>query len=287
VENVESRRSELEDVFAIVWNGKWIIAAVTFAVTLGVAVLAWTAPEKYEATVLASPASEEQRRSLGGLGGIASQFGGIAALAGISLNQSSEKSEVIALLQSRILSRRYIEENDLLPVLFAKQWDARGKRWVGVEAEDAPTPWIGTEYFRTHVLEVTENAKTGLVSVSVTWTDPEVAARWANDLVRRANEYLRTQTIDRSERHIAYLEAQATATDVAAVRTAIYALLENEIKTVMLAKGTEEYALKVIDPATPPEIRSSPKRRIWVSVGFLAGLSISLVIVFLRRARQG
>lgn len=52
----------------------------------------------------------------------------------------------------------------------------------------------------------------------------------------------------------------------------------------MLAKGIDEYASKVIDPAVAPERKSSPKLRIWVALGFLTGLFASVLIVFFRKA---
>jgi len=48
--------------------------------------------------------------------------------------------------------------------------------------------------------------KTGLVTLSITWNDPNIAAKWANGLVRMANDYLRDQAIEESERNIAYLD---------------------------------------------------------------------------------
>jgi LPS O-antigen subunit length determinant protein (WzzB/FepE family) len=110
------------------------------------------------------------------------------------------------------------------------------------------------------------------------------AAQWANDLVKVTNDYLRAKAIEKSERHIEYLKQQAAATDIAQLRSAIYSVLESEIKNAMLARGNDEYALKVIDPATVPERRSSPKRAVWVSVGFVSGLFLAIAFVFFRRS---
>jgi uncharacterized protein involved in exopolysaccharide biosynthesis len=52
----------------------------------------------------------------------------------------------------------------------------------------------------------------------------------------------------------------------------------------MLARGTDEYALKILDPAVAPEIPSAPKRTIWVIVGFVTGLFISIFIVLARES---
>jgi uncharacterized protein involved in exopolysaccharide biosynthesis len=52
----------------------------------------------------------------------------------------------------------------------------------------------------------------------------------------------------------------------------------------MLARGNEEFAFKVIDPATPPKLRDSPKRAVISMVATLAGGFLGLLAVFLRKA---
>jgi uncharacterized protein involved in exopolysaccharide biosynthesis len=144
--------------------------------------------------------------------------------------------------------------------------------------------WKANRLFSKKIRTVTEDRKTGMVTLTIEWTDPVVAAKWANDLVRLTNDYLRDKAIRESEQHIAYLNREAANTDVAEVRAAIYKVLESEIKNVMLAKGPGEYALKVIDPATPPEKKSGPTRSLWVLGGFLGGLVMAFTALFLREA---
>jgi hypothetical protein len=52
---------------------------------------------------------------------------------------------------------------------------------------------------------------------------------------------------------------------------------QNEINKVMLARGSREYALKVVDPAFTPELPSSPKLSLWLLLdlfdGFFSALS--------------
>jgi uncharacterized protein involved in exopolysaccharide biosynthesis len=60
--------------------------------------------------------------------------------------------------------------------------------------------------------------------------------------------------------------------------------LQNEISKMMLARGNDEYALKVIDPATPPERPSSPVPLYWTLGAFFATLGLCLMAAFLRAA---
>lgn len=275
--------TSLSGLLDIVWRGKWIIIVITGLFTVATGIAALLMPKKYTAVTMVSPVTNDQRGS-GGLGSLASQFGGsLTSLTGISLGANADRYETIGVLQSGVLTERYIREHQLLPVLYADLWDPEKKTWQVDDSDEVPTVWLANQLFRARVIGVTDNAKTGLVTLTVTWTDAESAATWANGVVRLTNDYLRGQAIEKSERHIQYLTEQAAKTDIAQVRTAIYSVMESEIKSIMMAKGTDEYALKVIDPAVAPERKSSPKSLIWVIVGFLGGAFVSIAIVLFRR----
>ena len=55
--------------------------------------------------------------------------------------------------------------------------------------EDEPTEQKAIKSFKS-ILSVDEDKKSGLISLSISWKDPEVAAQWANDLVKQLNEQL-------------------------------------------------------------------------------------------------
>jgi uncharacterized protein involved in exopolysaccharide biosynthesis len=180
-------------------------------------------------------------------------------------------------LQSEALTERYIQENDLLPILFPNKWDAAHKRWI----RDTPTLQEAFALFEK-IRTVSEDKKTGLVRVTIIWTDRLIVAKWANDLVSITNESLRDRAIRESQRHIAYLNEQLANTDQAPIRMAINGVLESEIKSAMFAKGTDEYALKVLDPAVIPNKKSGPKRALWVLGGALLGMLAALAALYLR-----
>ncbi len=273
----------LVELFMIFWRGKWLIAAVAVVTTLIVGTVAFMLPRKYEAVVLMSPASSNSQQ-VGGLSSILSQYSGIASLAGISLSGDDRKTESLALLQSTALTERYIRENNLLPVLYAKQWDPVQKAWKLEGDAKAPTYWQATERFKKDIRSVSQERKTGLVTLTVTWTDPVIAAEWANGLVQMTNEYSRSKAIQESERNIAFLNEQAAKSNVIEARRAIFSVLESEINKAMLARGNPEFALKVIDPAVAPERPTSPQRKLWVVAGFMAGVLLGSLIVLIRHS---
>lgn len=275
----------LRELFDVLWRGKLLILSITAAFTLIAAVAAWVTPKSYKASVVISPVSDTSSSQFGsGLSSLTSQFGGLASLAGISIGGDSKKSESLAVLQSEALTENYIQANHLMQVLYEDKWDPVEKKWRVSDPDKVPTLWKANDYFKKRVRAVTTDTKTGLVTLTITWKDPKLAASWANELVQVTNEYLRTKAINQSERNIIYLNEEAAKTDAVGVKEAIYSILQTEINKQMLARGSDEYAFKVIDPAVPPERAASPKKLIWILVGMFAGLFLSAFVVLIRSA---
>lgn len=274
---------KLKSLSELISRDRKLIYIVVLVCGIIAGVFAIFSEKEYKATVQVSVVTNDQK---GAVGGMMSQFGELASLAGVSVGGESEKFEAIALLQSHILTERFIQQNDLLPILFWKLWDAKNKRWMTKDPKGIPTLWKGDAQFRK-IRSVVQDPKTGLVTVSITWRDPVLAAEWANGLVKMTNEQTRDRAIRESERNIAYLRDQATKTALVPVQMALSNLMENEYKQAMMAGGNEEYALKVIDPAIPPETPSSLRRSFIVLIGLGGGLFISVLFVFARASWRG
>ncbi len=275
---------KLKSLAEIVSRDRKLILIVTAIFGVVALVGAIFSEKQYKSTIQFSVVTNQQHG--GGAGGMMSQFGALASLAGVSIGGDSEKFEAIALLQSRYLTEMFIEQNDLLPVLYPKSWDAKAGRWINSDPKKIPTLWKAEVQFRK-LRTVVQDPKTGLVTLSITWRDPVLAAKWANGLVALTNKLSRDRAIRDSERNIAYLRDQATKTQLVPVQTALSTLLENEYKQSMLAGGNEEYALKVIDPGAVPELPSSIRRAFVVLGGLLGGLFLGLLFVFVRSSWRG
>lgn len=271
----------LREIARMLGRSKWLVSGLSLGCAIAAGVLAFNTPNKYDANLLLSPVTSNT--TAGRLANSASQIGGLASLIGVNIGNDSNKAESIAFLQSEALTEQFIRKNDLLPVLYADRWSAAQKKWTVTDPAKVPTLWKANLKFQG-IRTVLEDKKSGLVKLTISWTDPVVAARWANDLVKLANDTLRLRAINESQQHISYLNTEVANTDLAPIRTAIYSVLESEIKNVMMARGPGDYALKVIDPAVAPEIKSGPKRSLWVLGGAVAGFLIAIAILFMRAA---
>ena len=278
----------IKEVLRIIWGGRRLVLSSSLACCVVAAFAAFAIPKTYTAASVISPVTTTSSSggggAIGGLSSIASQFGGLASLAGVSVPGDSKEYESLAVLQSEALTESYISSNNLLPILFESRWDSVKNEWKDENPNKRPTLWKGNQFFKKNVRSVSTDSKSGLVTVSIKWKDPKTAARWVNDLIRLANESLRDKAIREAENNMSYLNEQAQKTDIVVVRQGIYSLLEDEINKAMMAKGTEEFALKVIDPATPPELPTSPKPVTWVLTGLFAGIFLSSIVLLGRYA---
>ncbi|MBM4232322.1 MAG: hypothetical protein FJ184_16610 [Gammaproteobacteria bacterium] len=256
---------DLWELWETIWSGRWLVVVIAGLFTLSGTTYALLSPEVYRAEVVLAPA--ENRK-----GGAVAQFGGLAGLAGISLPGAGE-SEPIAVLKSKDFARAFITDLNLIPEL-SGDGDLVGDK---TDIRDAVAAFDG-------VRSVTEDKKTGLVIVSIRWKDPDTAAEWANALVKHLNDRLRSQAQAESERNVAFLQREIAATSVVSLQQSMGRVLEGEMQKLMLARGNDEFAFKVIDRAVPPKQREAPKRTMIALVSMLAGGFLGIFAVFLRKA---
>jgi uncharacterized protein involved in exopolysaccharide biosynthesis len=267
-------------LWRIVWQSRWLIAAVTaLTVTLALA-YAFTAKEWFTAEALLIPAAPDSSQ-----GGLSGQLGGLAglasSLAGISLG-SADSTEPLALLKSPGFTRDFIEEHGLLTVLFADKWDATRGAWKSPsKAKDIHD---AVKYFDEDVRRIKEDKKTGLVTVTIEWTDRNVAADWANLLVKDLNDRMRQRSLTEAEANLDYLKRELSAANVVTLQQSIGRLLETELQKVMMARGKAEFAFRVVDSAAAPKWRSSPKRKQVAVLATAFGIMLGVVLAFLRNA---
>ena len=242
---------------ARLWAKRLPIALVSLAFGVSGAVYSLAVDEIYRAQIVVSPVT--QKSLPGGLG----QLGNLAALAGISVGATSS-SESIATLKSQELSREFIETQKLISVLspaglFEKDKDIR----------DA------VRTFEEKVFAVAEDKRTGLVTITIDWNDPNEAARWANELVRLANQRIRARALVESQRNVEYLKAEIGSTVISSLQQSVGQVLQTEMQKLMLAQGNEQFAFKVIDAATAPKQRHSPRRSLITVLACIAGFLFS------------
>jgi len=283
----EEDEIDLLEYWHVIWKRKKMILSVSFAAVLLAVVYSLTLTNIYRAEVLLAPVGGEENKQSGlsaALGGL----GGLASMADISLGGSST-AENLAVLKSREFIWKFVKDNKLTPILFADAWDSVRKRWKESDPKKQPGMWSAYRTL-TGIMKVNVDHKTGLVTISIEWKDPVLAAKWANTLVGRLNGYLRHKAVARIEANLIYLNKELNRTHVADMRQTLFELISQEQKKAMLANTQEQYAFRVLDAAVPPDVKFKPKRRLIVILStFIAGFLTVLaafIMESLERRRQ-
>jgi uncharacterized protein involved in exopolysaccharide biosynthesis len=278
----------LAGLIQILWQEKLIVVLVTFVVTAMAVLIAIFMTPIYRAEVVISPVSDEG--ASGTLSSLAERFGGLASLVGGGdIGGRSNIEENIAILESRSFTKEFIEVRNLVPVLFHDIWDAENSEWLVDDPRRIPSLEDARRRFVLNVRGIYRDAKSGLLTVSIEWTDPEVAADWANDLVASVNEKIRRRAILEAEKSIEFLKRELNKTTIVELEQAAYSLLAGEIKTIMLANVQEQYAFRVIDPAAPPDFDDPvrPNKLLIVFVGGMFGGVLGCLLGLFRASRRG
>lgn len=295
---------DLRELFRVLWAGKWLISGITFVAAVISLVVALMLPNIYRAEALLAP---NQNEGAGGLGALAAQYGGLASLAGIDLGAGKTDKTALGLevLKSRKFVSDFVRRHDLLvPLIAAEGWDAATgelkidpddydvdkKKWVRtVSAPKKTIPSVQEAYEEfTDIFSVSQDKKSGFVTVAVEHYSPTVAKQWVDWLVEDINSEIMSQDVEEAEQAIEYLNKQIASTSLAELQNVFFRLIEEQTKTVMLAKISNEYLLKTLDPAVVPEKKDKPKRALIAVLGTLLGGFLGVVIVLVRSSvRKG
>lgn len=292
---------DLKQLFLTIWQGKWLIIALTALFTLAGIGYALKQPNVYQAEATLSPASSKS----GGLSALAGQFGGLASLAGVSLGGSADKSVIaMEIMQSRSFVKMFVEKHDLsMPIMAVMKWneannslvindeiyDQVNQTWLVDEKGNSfePSDWQIYKAFKGRI-SLVQNQGTGLITILVDSYSPFVAKQWVDWLVQDINVLMKTTDLQEIYSSIDFLQQQLTKTQISDMQTMFYKLIEEQTKTLMLAEARKEYVFKTLDAAVVPEEKVKPKRALIVLLAGLLGGMLSVAVVLVRGAfRKG
>ena len=296
---VQDDEIDLRELFTVIWQGKWLIIAITAVFAIGSVVFAIMQPNIYKSEALLAPAAEEQG---GGLSALASQFGGLASLAGVNLGAKggTDKTQLaIEVLKSRQFTSDFIQKHNILAdIMAAKKWDRdldiivydadlyddKSNHWVReVDPPLKPEPSMQEAYkVFSKILVINTAKETGMVTLAVEHVSPSVAKQWVTWLIEDINKVMKERDVAEANRSSEFLNKQIALTNVADIKTILYKLIEEQAKTIMFAEVRDEYVFKTIDPALVPEEKAKPKRALICVLGTMLGGMLGVMFVLIR-----
>ena len=242
----------------------------------------------------------------GSLGQLASQYGGLASLAGINiggLGDDGKTAIATEMLKSREFFGEYLYDHVLVDLMAAEAWDPASKNHVDTSIYDsASQTWVrdvGPSFrvkpsvqeahkaFVERFLSVSEDEQTGFVTLAITHFSPPVARDWVILIVNGVNNAVRARDVEEAENSIAFLNEQRQKTSLVSLTEVFAELIEQQTKTVMLAAASEEYVFQIIDPPVAPELKSEPSRALICILGVLLGGMLAIIYVLIRHYTKG
>ena len=288
---------DLRELFGILWAGKIKIIAITAVFAIASVIYALSVPNQYKATALLAPAQADG----GGLSGALGQLGGLASLAGVSLGGGEGGEAQIAqeIMKSWSYIESFIADNNIAVEVYAAEgwnklsntlvvdddlYDTAQNSWL-IEDDDtgenrSPTSWELFEEFQKK-LSVSEDKKSGLVSVSVEYYSPQIAKQWVDMYVESINRFMQQRQVDKVTKNITYLQEQIEKTSIAEMQEVFYTIIEEQTKNKMLAEASPEYVFVAVSPSMVPEQKSQPKRALICILGTLLGGMLSVLLVLI------
>lgn len=292
---------DLRELWEIIWRGKWIVTTTTLVFVVVSVVYALIQPNLYKSEGVYVSSQQES-----GLGGLASKYGGLVAMAGIDFGggESGDIDQAIALLKSWPFIERFVNKYQLKPyIMGAKKWnessnsiiwhediyDSEKKRWVREPARGGRSEPSSYEVYKefSKLLSVSNDAKTGLITVSMEYYSPVLARSWTVKLISELNRHFQERDMISAKTSIDYLNKKISETVVSEMRSVFYEMVEEQTKNLMLAEVSEEYLIKTLIEPKVAELKSRPKRSLIVVLACVLGGMLSISVVLIRYFIQG
>ena len=294
---------DLRELFGVLWGNKIKIIGITAVFAVVSVISALSIPNQYKASALLAPAQQQS----GGLSGALGQLGGLASLAGVSIGggDSSESQVAQEIMKSWSFIEGFIAVNDLAVEVYAAEgwsresnqlkfdndvYEVKTKTWL-VENDNIgqlgpPTSWQLFKKF-SEMLAVSEDKKSGLISISIEYYSPQIAKQWLDLYISSINKHMQARQVVKVSNNIEYLEAQIEKTSITEMQEVFYTIIEEQIKSQMLAEASPDYAFVAVSPSMVPEEKSQPKRALMCILGtLLGGIFSVLTVLVLHFARK-
>lgn len=284
-----------EDILLVLTKSKWLILFFPLVVSVAFAFVLIDLPNRYKADATLVSAGSTTGKMSG-------QLGSLAALAGVNIGglAGDDKTDLgIEIIVSREFVSQFIKKHNLLVPLMAAErldmttgqllldpqmYDEKSKTWVR-EVEPPFQAEPSEQEAHKAFLEsfsVSKDKIKNLVFISFEHVSPEFAKNVVNWIVQDVNEYMRQADIQDARKSIEFLNKEADVAAVVEVKNVIYTLLEDRLKTLMIANVRQEYVFKFIEKAVSPQEKSGPKRALMLIMIYLGALFIACSFVIVR-----
>lgn len=285
------------DIFRILWKGKWVVFSSTILITFLAILYSLSLPNIYQSSAILSP-NEKQNSMSAAL----ENYSGLASLAGVNLpTQANVDNASNAIVKMVTLS--FFEDN-LFPniylpnLLSVKSWnhqeneliydgdiyDKANEKWVrsfSYPQKQIPSAQESFEIFHEKNFTISEDKKTGFVTVTIKHYSPYIAKKWAQLTANQINIFYSEKDRKQAENSIDFLNAKIIDTNFSEIKDVMAQLLKQEIQKLTLIEANKNYVFEFIDPPYVQEEKVEPQRALICIFGFIIGIFIGITYLFL------
>ena len=299
IDNNHNDEIPIYDIFSLLIKKKKFISLVTIIFAIFSVFFSLSLPNIYTSSSVLSVIDDSGSKNISAL---ASQYGGLASMAGISLPSASgedKSSLVIQTLLSRDFVKRLIENEGILPGLIAAEGFDKNTMKVIFDDEvfnGSKNLWVRKppknknkipSYLEAHeayikIISVSKDKLTGYITLSVDHVSPVFAKDFLSLVINEINTSIRNRDMQEANDSIAYLKNKLITTQETDIQYSINQLIMTQLEKLMLVNVRGEYIVSPIDNAFIPENKSAPARAIICIILTMIGFMISCIFILIQ-----
>jgi capsular polysaccharide biosynthesis protein len=295
MQDAQNEDIEISEVFKFLWDQRILILTFSILGALISASYALILPNVYQSRGVVTVVDD----SVSGLSGLASQYSGLASIAGVDIGGGAGQNAT-AVAMARIKSfdffRDYLYDDLIVNLSAVSYWDADSNQLIldptifdaskgkwgqnenGVSMK--PTPQSAfLDYLGA--ISITHTKSNGFIDIVVEHQSPFVAKRWVTKIIESVGMDLRAKEIDEAQRSLDFLSGKLQETNVVALSETYSQLIEEQLKRITLAKAAENYAFDVVQQPYVRERKSAPNRKVIVIIGLITGAFLAIFLALL------
>jgi len=305
MELVKNKNSNIKEInifkiLHVIWKKKVLIICITVSSAILSILIALNTPNIYSSSALLAPSND----SYSSLSSQLNEYQSLIGLSGGSLTDTNNiTQEAIARISSFEFFSLHVFPKVKLENLFAvKKWHPidniiiyddtifNSEKNIWTRKVNYPFKPIPSEQEAYRIflkqLSVSEEKKTGFVTITINHKSPHIAEKWAKIIVKNINESMREKDKLEFANSIEFLNEQNSNNKIEEIRDVLSDLLSNQTQKLMLAHAKEGYVFNVIDAPIIPQYRSSPNRALICIIGTIFGGFLSVLLALIISYRE-
>lgn len=177
---------------------RFVVGSVMFLITVGAIITSLFLPVYYKAEAVIMPISGGSKG--GGLAAVASQLGGLGSLVDVGGGGGSSSRQFMALLKSKSLAEKIIEEYNLAPVFFGEAEVKRMSKNKMLE--------LSVQELLASSVKFLDDRKDNTIRITAEFQNPQLAADIANGYVKGLQEFVSMNSFTVAKRNRVFIENQ-------------------------------------------------------------------------------